>query len=77
MVKPVGSTSQIENLLYIQENRLFGAVAARNSLKFVILGIKGLKYIQLMGNYITHFVIKQFFLKDAACTKYTIPCSFK
>ena len=39
MVKPVGITSQIEDLLQIQENRLFGAVAARNSLKNVLLGI--------------------------------------
>ena len=62
MVKPFGTNSQMEDLLQIQENRLVGAVAARNSLKIVLLSIKGLKYIQLMGNYITHFVIKQLFL---------------
>ena len=62
MVKPVGITSQIDDFLRIQENRLFGAVAARNGLKIVLLSIKGLKYIQLMGNHNTHFVIKQLFL---------------
>ena len=41
MVKPVRTYGQKEDFQQISENRLFGAVAARNSLIIVLLCIKG------------------------------------
>ena len=67
MVQPIRNNVQKEDFCQIQGNRLFRAVAARNSLKIVLLGYNSLKYIHLMGNCIAHFVVKQLFL--VGCTR--------